>query len=298
MHTIVKPLQPAPTQPDRAGGLHETMHDHIDWLSFTFFYEDRPLEHFDLQFLAQGLINEHKIKGLGEDIFDGQLFSPCKSRAPYRLAIQRQDHGARIFAGSHTNTVLFELTGVGCSNLCNSETTLSDVFNISECVTRFDIAVDMRTTTKPVDFLGDADDGRFRSRSTVTSDSGQTVYRGSPKSDRFLRVYRYSPPHPRADLLRCEFVFRRSMAKAACRDYTTPQQARSFVARCGNTYGFNHADWQPEVITQEKVAAPKLTTPSNDASVFWVYNQVIPALKRLHREGALMYSDFLKELFS
>jgi DNA relaxase NicK len=192
--------------------------------------------------------------------------------------------------------MLFQLSGRGCDSIREPATSRRFVTEICELLTRLDYAIDISCNIKPSEFANHRSHKAFRTVSFISSDSGETVYVGSPKSDRFVRVYRYNPPHPRSHLLRIEFVFRRGMARAAAREYCEQESDAHFLAKLGNTYGWAHPIWQPTVQTDERIATPVLKQ-SDENTVYWLYKQVLPAMQRLWREGALDVTDFLEKVF-
>lgn len=264
---------------------------HIDWLSWTVPTEKEPANISDLYYLAKGLANEH-FPDHARYVFEGQGLEACGSRTPYRIALAREDNGLRIYGNSHTGTVLFELTGRGCAPFHDQERARDFIAGLAENITRIDLAVDIRTGTKPADFSNARSHQVFRSITFIRSDTGETCYVGSPKSDRFCRVYRYNPPHPRSDLLRVEFVFRRGLARLAAQDIANSESFSHYVARLGNTWGWEHKDWQPEIETDEKVRGKPITR-ENDQTVRWLYSQVAPAMRRLMTDGALDLVHFI-----
>lgn len=268
---------------------------HIDWLTWTEKRKLEPRTHAELYDYSKQTLKE-----LDDEywtIFAGsQGLEPCSSRPPYRIAIQRDDHGSVVYGSSHTGTLCFELTGRGCEPLRSPEVGRWFVAGISERITRIDFAVDVRCLISPSEFANARDSKKFRSVSFIQSDTGQTVYLGSPKSDRFARVYRYNKPHPRSDLLRVEFVFRRKLAKIAAEAYAQEVDGRAFVASLGNTWGLTHAVWQPGVVTDEKVRTPIVLQKDAD-TVYWLYKQVAPAMARLIGNGALDMTDFLETVY-
>ncbi len=267
----------------------------IDWLSFTLPTKQEPRT-------AQALYQDARQKtkelncGLLEIIFDGQGLDPTGSRSPYRVALGRDDNGARIYGSSHTGTMLFELTGKGCGPLHDEKTGRAVVGCIHQRVTRFDIAVDIRTQLNPAEFANERSHDRFRSVSFIRSATGETVYVGSPKSDRFCRIYRYNHPHPRAELLRVEFVFRRKLARDAALQYSDEGNSQDFVARLGNTYGFVHQEWQPGSQTDERLRVPVMMRDDAD-TVYWLYHQVAPAITRLMDAGAFDIVEWLEHVY-
>lgn len=271
------------------------MDKHIDWVSFTLDRKENISSVAELDYEAKELLRrvsyEHK-----SYIYNGQGFDRCTGRAPYTFALARDDQGVRVFGGGPQTGVLYELAGRACEGLRDHQSAVAFLSPILERITRLDYAIDVRTITRPALFSNARNHKGFRSLSYIQSDTGETAYVGSPKSDRFCRVYRYNPPHPRSDLLRIEFVFRRGLARDAAKSLCLAQSAESFTAALGNTYGWNHQDWQPGLTTDERLRVP-VVTRGNEDTVAWLYKQVAPAMKRLIQEEAFDLSAFLEFVF-
>ena len=269
---------------------------HVDWLSFTLKEYEEPRTAMKLYDFAK--IQLRKVSHeLEQTFYNGQGFDPSTSRPPYRVSIARSDKGARLFGASHTATLLYELSGRGCEPLRNHEIARYIIGSISDTITRIDFAVDIATGTRPTDFANKRSHNRFSSISYINSQSGETVYIGSPKSDRFCRVYRYNPPNPRANLLRVEYVFRRKLAKSTATHYSGSDNIQAFIAELGNTFGFVHPDWQPRSSTTEKISYPIIERGDQD-TVSWLYKQVAPAMSRLIEAGALDVTHFLDFVYT
>lgn len=268
----------------------------IDWVSFTLPTETDVFSPEDLYQIASFKLMTME-REWHEYAFDGQNFEHVIGRAPYRFALVRDDRGLRIFGGGHTATILYEFSGKGCNGLCDYATAARLLSVIDDRISRLDYAVDVRCGTLPSIFTSKREANYFRSISTIVSDTGETVYLGSPKSDRFARVYRYNPPHPRHKLLRCEFVFRRALAKGACRSYADAGDWQAFTSACGNTWGLKHPNWQPEIVTDEKLKTESRSKAS-DQTVNWLYKQVAPAMARLIKEEAISIADFLEHVYN
>lgn len=271
------------------------MDGHIDWLSFTIETDESVPSLRHLAELARRLLRE-KGSVLYEYVFRASAWNNGTGRPPFRYAVERGDRGARIFGGGQLQMLLFELTGRGCEGLRDGELAASILGVLGDSITRFDYAVDVRTGVLPHEFVDRRMHRVFRSISDIRSDTGQTVYVGSPKSDRFARVYRYAPPHPRARLLRIEHVFRRGMARAAVREFINAGGGQKFEAQLGNTWGWAHPVWQPSTRSDEKIRAPIVSREHED-TVLWLYKQVAPALRKVHDAGAIDLEDWWKVVF-
>lgn len=242
--------------------------------------------------LLRRVSSEHKAY-----IFDGSSFDNCGGRAPYRFAVARDDQGVRLFGGGSQTGILYELAGRACEGLRTHAAAKQFLSPILERITRLDYACDVRCDTRPSVFSNARSHKGFRSVSYIQSDTGETSYIGSPKSDRFCRVYRYNPPHPRHHLLRIEFVFRRGLARDAAKSLCLAEGDATFAAALGNTYGWTHPVWQPGAATDERLKVP-VTQRTSDGTVAWLYKQCAPALAQKIKEDAINLPDFLEFVLS
>jgi len=123
----------------------------------------------------------------------------------------------------------------------------------------------------------------------MNSDTGETCYIGSKQSERFARVYRYFPPHPRAHLLRVEMVFRRDYAKQVAA--TLVEHGVSSVAKsAGKVFGWAHPIWDVDSAVEVDIS---VTSPEKNAgkTVSWLVRSVAPAIQRLIADGTIRDPD-------
>jgi len=149
---------------------------------------------------------------------------------------------------------------------------------------RLDLAVDMDCSVTPLEFEAAITGGSSQTRSQFVSNTGQTVYRGSRTSERFARIYRYNPPHPRSHLLRAEFQLKKGYANALAQEVSEGNSLASLAAGLGQIFGFRHSVWS---MVKDPVL---LTVPSHahsGATVYWLTATVAPLLRRLQAEGKL-----------
>lgn len=273
----------------------------LDWLSFTLECADYPRTIAEAYTIARNSIRTHERKhgnvGLEQAIYDGQPFDNAPGRAPYRYSVQREDHGVTAFVGSHTNTVLFEISGRGTRNFGDYDSQRRVVGGVIDRITRLDYAIDIPGPTRPSEFANQRNHNKFRSVSFISSDTGETVYVGSPKSDRFCRVYRYHHPHPRSNLLRVEFVYRRKLAKQAAIHFCQSENPANFAAANGNTYGFEHQVWDVNATCDDVIETPRISR-SDENTILWLYKQVAPAMRRLLNETDFNMTEFLEYVYN
>lgn len=268
-----------------------------DWLSFTAPIDapdGSPLwkmrEHInDALFLLMG-------KAWVALIEDGVEFVPARGRPPYSHS-EKSERGITIFHNPKLDNVLVEISGRGCEYLRKLGILRSTVECVHQRVTRIDLAVDLETDTRPKEFETDAVSGRHKSRSHIVSSDGETVYLGSMKSERYCRVYRYDGNHPRADFLRCEFVFRKRNAKQLIDQLVSSDwNMKSVALGCGNIYGFEHKAWD---LSGDAIPIESYTPERGSGkTLYWLVGSVAPAFKKLVKQGVIDDPEkFLKEYF-
>lgn len=261
------------------------MRTHIDWLSFTFspVYDSNPEDGY-ARAIQAGFLDMFE-DNLVETVFSGAWRKAQRSRAPYTDTWEDVESGISLYASPNLNHATIEISGAGCERLIEMGTIETVLDKCAQRITRIDIATDINTDIKPTAFVAQLAHDRMRSSGVITSDTGQTCYIGSKQSERFARVYRYNPPHPRAHLLRVEHVFRRDHAKAVAKSIVE-NSLSSVEAACGQAFGWNHPEWKTggepsadiSVVGAEKNAGK---------TVSWLVRSVAPAFQRLVADGTI-----------
>jgi len=267
------------------------MRTHIDWITFTMTplyqssypdgtpFADQYADAIQRAFLAT--FGKETV----ESTFSGNWSKNERSRAPYTDAWKLGDGGITLFASPYVNHCCVEISGSGCESLLSQGLLDRVMVCVADRVTRIDVASDIRTTTRPTVFVQRVSHERMRASGYQNSDSGETCYVGSQKSDRYARVYRYNPPHPRSDLLRVEHVFRREYAKVVAAEIVAGDVDAVAIA-AGKAFGWNHSDWNaghgdsPDI----SIVAEKRNTGK---TVFWLTDTVASAFKRLCADGTI-----------
>jgi DNA relaxase NicK len=259
------------------------MYIKVDWLSFSVLLDDRsPL---DERYTENAVMDA--LDGLNPMLRDwigiDASWVRSKGRAPYGIAWQHPTGGITIFYNVTLPHALIEVSGKGCDFL-TAKDALNDVMGaVKHRVTRIDLACDILTDTRPVDFAALRDAGRFKSHSHMISESGETFYIGSRTSNRYARVYRYNAPHERAHLLRVEYVVKAQDAKITVQTILDLGE-RSVAAALGVKFGFTHADW---LIDESEAAELASYRPDRHEgkTLYWLSATIAPLLVRLHNEG-------------
>lgn len=214
-------------------------------------------------------------------------------RKPYRASWQRTDGTCFIFLHPALDHALIEIPGKGCQSLGLWHDAGGFLEAFKDRLTRLDLACDMLTDTRPVDFAYTRDAKRFKSHGHITEESGETVYIGSRKSDRHAAIYRYNEPHERAHLLRCEYRLRAENAKITA-DFILTHGHAAAAKALGEQFGWQHPDWN---VTDPSEAELRAYRPDRKAgkTLFWLGDTVAPLLIRLHQEKTFNVFQWLRE---
>lgn len=266
----------------------------IDWISFTF---NMPEQKLGLFFDLWARV-ETELRGqfplTAQLLFQQSEWHNMTGRAPYQGAAQRADNGVTIFASNGLPHALVEITGRGCDALGSEEAVLAVLEEVSERLTRVDVAVDIHCQVLPDEFAAHRTVKRFKAWSEAVSSSGHTVYIGGRKSDRYARVYRYYDPHPRAAFLRVEHVVKSENARLLAEHLRT-RSLDEIVDMLGNTFGWEHPVWERAENSAESLAAWR-PERRESKTVFWLHSQVVPAIVKLAKGGVIDLDEFLTDI--
>lgn len=218
-------------------------------------------------------------------IFGGAWTHEKRSRAPYKDTWMDAEASISVYASPNLTHATIEISGSGCERLIATGSIDALLAGCHERVTRIDVATDIETGTVPSEFVFFLSHERMRASGYQKSETGETCYVGSKKSDRYARVYRYFPPHPRSHLLRIEHVFRRDYAKSVAKAILDTT-VTSVAAAAGKAFGWGHVDWKPEEAEHADIS---IVAPERQAgnTVTWLVRSVAPAIKRLIAEGTI-----------
>jgi len=205
-----------------------------------------------------------------------------KPRAPYSYARRSDDCTRTLYVHPLASHFTFEVSGSFC--FANAEHMPAILRAFAGQFSRLDVAVDMDCAVTPLQFEAAIAGGQVSTRSQFVSATGQTVYRGSRTSERYARIYRYNPPHPRAHLLRAEFQLKHGYANKLAEAITEGETLDDLAGGLGVHFGFAHKCWphgdNPVVLHVQSHA-------HSGATVYWLTATVAPLLRRLQAEGKL-----------
>lgn len=254
----------------------------IDWLSITL-----PIRSlFQLDNNGEDMIIPEAYHDDFPEICDYILSFPDRKQGKGNRIFNRSMHspmgGYTVFWNPSQPFSLIEITSKGMQNLREIRLSGKMAVHYSEFLTRIDFAVDFETDIRPKTFAETRDQKRFTSYGDIKSETGETYYVGSRSSDRFVRVYRYNPPHPRSHLLRAEFQLKKDNAKVAAaslRNHSVREICESLLY----TFGFSHEIIQSSYSNKKMLAAPR--DYGNGSTVRWLFKQVLPAITKLVSDG-------------
>lgn len=216
------------------------------------------------------------------------LWEHGKGRAPFSESIHSPKDGWTYFWSPEKNYSLLEITGRGCDNLIARNSIIPVLKDWHDRLTRIDIAYDFVTDINPADFVKYRDMSKFTSTSRYNTATGDTEYVGSQKSDRYARVYKYNPPHPRAGILRVEMVCKDERAKSVGRGIVSDGLS-AVVHALGDAFAWQHTLWtDADFASPSDLSVPKENHQGNTER--WLLTQVSSAIRKLHENGN---KDFL-----
>lgn len=259
----------------------------VDWLSFTIPINETDDERVLQQKTMAGLFK------LAPKLW-GWLDGPIEytgSRRPYTLGWR--DNDVQFYSGTSMDNSLCELSGKVCATLRTAGLFDSVMTCAVDRTTRVDIAIDI-PNADPDEIIKMGYSERFRTHSRIGSDTGVTHYVGSPKSERYARVYRYAEPHPRAGLCRIELVHRKRYAKIAAKAIVTDGAINAGLSAL-KAYQFQHS----LVPTTGDMALPTVAIIKGDQKTLrWLIAQVSPAFRRLVANGTIENPEaFFRQYF-
>lgn len=266
----------------------------VDWYSFTVPIDESLTTALEFAAMFTDETRRHISHSLFKEIFECDGWEYGSGRRPYPVGYSNRDKGIFVWFGKQ-NHALVEFSGTGCEFLRQKGLLLQLMKSTAERVTRIDIAIDYRTEKTPSEIVSQIPKGRFKATSSVKSESGETEYLGSKKSDRYARIYRYSEPHPRHEWLRTEFVVRKPHAQVAIEN--TLAHGVSYAAQMlANTFKVNEV--MPRLDNVDETLPAVRNDRKESKTVTWLIKQAAPAFRKLVQSGVIQNpDDFLDTYF-
>lgn len=218
-------------------------------------------------------------------------FTIGQGRKNYKASFYSKEASCLILFGGGMNHTLIEISGMGCQFLRDHDLLLDMTGQQRERVTRLDVACDLADKVTPDEFATYKGNDRMKITQRLNSHTGDTVVIGSEKSERFVRVYCYREPHPRAGVTRVEHVYRSQYAKSAVALWLD-EGFNALVTASGNTYKWGHEAWNPEEATDSKIKSQRMDR-EQASTLLWLIEAVAPALAKAHKSGLIELSEFI-----
>lgn len=259
----------------------------IDYLSYTFYSaalrkagisEIREALHSDLpSWIDRAALDNAMLVGTGI------------RRAGFDAGVSIDKH--TFIFWTRTGLILIEHTGQGCERLRAIDAQDKLLRSTQYRFTRVDIAVDIETDARPTEFAAEREHNPTRAYGIQHSDTGETVYIGSKKSDRTCKVYRYNPPHPRSHLLRIEYTYRSEQANVITNLYREGKTVETLAYMSGVRYGWTH----PAYADSGSTRTIKAWRPDNKQgkTLRWLLAQCAPALAKLIKANEISLQEFI-----
>jgi len=265
----------------------------LDWFSFTF--PITMLGEKDNEYTLSHILSAFH-DHTGQRLFrvvEGSLWTWVQSAGFYTHRIQHPKSHISISWNAGNPYALCELSGQSCDLVLQTVSTHELALSASGRATRLDFAVDIENDCTPEAFAALRNERAFRAYAFYTTETGDTVYIGSRKSDRMARVYRYNPPHPRAHLLRVEAEYKGDAAKMIC-DVLSLESLTFTTLTAHAPFGWTHELWQTNNVQPGKVAARHYNR-SDASRLRWLNTVVAPAIKQAAQEGMIDLQEWIQE---
>lgn len=220
-----------------------------------------------------------------------------KQSGRFPRGIRFTDIGMTYAEGDKSDVSLIQLSGEGCQWMRDNNCLELVLETWKDRATRIDVAIDFVSSVDPRDFATMLSNKRFKAEAMEKSNTGITYYIGSYKSDRFARVYRYTPETGRRQTLRLEYQFGNDAAKH-CAEMCCNEGVFDVAIQLGNYYGWEHPDYILEK-TDTKFSSPS-RPKTRVGKELWLRKQVIPSLikevENGNREIVLWLRDKLSDI--
>lgn len=269
------------------------MQTHVDYLSISLLDSVGGIEVGDTQEFHDALFRVAGGAWLWDMLIENQAVEGG-GRKPFSKSLS--GGGVTYWWHPKMQNSLLEFSGRGCQYLREKTMLEPIVREFQPRITRFDIASDIQTGLKPIEFLPDENiPKRIISRDYIVSKTGLTLYVGSFKGSEFTRIYRYFKPHPRADLLRVETVFRHENAKDAAAVWLK-SGAEPLLVRTQQRIGITNPLY--DVATGGLRATFYRPNNGNPSTLNWMLGTVAKSFKRLVADGSIENPvEFLEKHF-
>lgn len=292
---MVKKQVTTPPSPTTQKEVANMMDCRVDWLAYTVPIRIMPDGGGDLNIshiLSSAALYQ---AGVADISSHAHSFECGASHGFYAFSAWSPALSLTVQWGGVNPHAYFQWTGMGCEWLRKTDNLYDIIVAVQDRVTRIDFATDIVTKTTPKEFVARCQSERFKSRTSIQTPTGDTEYVGSRTSQQMARVYRYHKPHPRAKFLRVEVELKQDKAKAAAKQLTMVGLKETCQA-ANASFQWGHPDWDVPSLQVARIPSKK-HDKSHAATLRWLENAVVPALKALEREEVLDIKEWFESRF-
>lgn len=213
----------------------------------------------------------------------------------YSVRLRHNATDVTLSFGSKNSHIYAELAGRACDAYESVDALVPLVSVTAERASRIDVATDFETQISPEEFSDCRNKEKWKYAPHYPSESGETSYVGSRKSERMARVYRYNPPHPRSKLLRVETEYKGKASKSVAR-LVGETPILTLAKRTNAIFGWTHPLWL-ELGQPSAAIKYKHYRPENAATVRWLYGDVAKSIRKAIKLGYLEWDEYVAHLF-
>jgi len=264
----------------------------IDWYSFTLPLPTTPGKSGDVT--KEFILNKFHLftSGIAAFAFASLQWKAVRGNGFYTTRYFVDGMGISFSFGDVNAHALFEFTGTGCEFLRSMGVFYDIVQLTADRTTRLDFAVDIETNVTPKEFVELFDSERFKTRSSLTSPTGDTEYIGSRKGERMARVYRYNDPHPRSHLLRVECEYKGDLARAFSA-HLVEAALSSVTLSAHEPFQWKHPVWKPFDVEAATIEYKRMDVEAAQR-IRWLLGAVVPSVVDSDRGGIFSWASFQK----
>lgn len=229
------------------------------------------------------------------DCYPDMPFIPTNPIPMYPYGLQHVESGICFRWGEVNDHIKVDCSGKSCDYLHEHNHLIDALRTYGDRASRVDIAIDVETDALPETWVAQLTLKRTPVVSTINSQSGQTVYIGSRKSERMCRVYRYYEPHPRSETLRVEVELKKNLARTFCSRLVN-ETIDGVIYGELLPYMVQPENWL-EVEGEYEQTHHVLEKREHSDKLAWLERQVVPSLRELRDEGFPIFTWLAERVY-
>ena len=284
----------------------------VDWVGVSIPLPVAPTDWAGMQALEKARACLHALSGEIElphaASQAGALVGP--GTHGYKEAASFPDVGVIVRYGHPSGRPHIQLSGKGCRlidtlSVGQGHALWQRIFSMKDGrkFSRVDVCVDVyvpeaspppaRQLRGPLEWERYVTNKKVSTRQWHDSQDGQTLVLGSRSSDRYVRIYRFNPPHPRTDWTRIEFELKDARASAAAKMMASSEgdSTKLIASQLLDYFGSGVA-----LARTGESALPAtrmiVDRAEHAASTRWLFKVALPAVREAIIDGTIDKKDF------